>query len=121
MSLAVKRAYEDASPDDGARVLVDGLWPRGLSKEKLKLAEWMKAIAPSAALRKWYGHKPEKWEEFRRRYREELSKPPRRELLGALARRARREKVTLVIGARDAERANGAVLAELIREKGKRG
>ncbi len=117
MLVAVKRAYENASPRDGYRVLIDGLWPRGLTKEKLKVAQWLREIAPSARLRTWYGHKPEKWEEFRKRYRGELRKPPRRELLGELVQRARREKVTLVFGARDADRSNAAVVAELIREQ----
>jgi len=117
MPVAMKRAYEKPRPDDGYRVLVDGLWPRGLTKEKVKVAEWLKEIAPSASLRKWYGHKPEKWEEFRKRFREELSNPPRKVLLGQLVERARHEKVTLVFGARDAERSNAAVIAEMIRER----
>jgi len=113
----MKRAYEDPSSNDGRRILVDGLWPRGIRKEDANLDEWMKEIAPSAALRKWYGHKPEKWGEFRRRYRAELAKPPRRELVEQLARLAKNEKVTLVFGARDAEHSNAAVIAEVIREK----
>ena len=114
MPLTIKRAYERATAQDGYRVLIDGLWPRGQPKEKLKIDEWMREIAPSAALRKWYGHQPEKWEEFRRRYRDELSKPPRKELLQDLVARAGKAKVTLVFGARDAERSNAAVLAEII-------
>ncbi len=117
MSIATKRAYEKASAEDGYRILIDGLWPRGLTKEKLKVAQWMRAIAPSAPLRSWYGHEPKKWEEFRKKYREELQKPPRQELLEALVRRGRKEKVTLVFGARDADRSNAAVVAELIREQ----
>jgi uncharacterized protein YeaO (DUF488 family) len=115
MSITVKRAYDPSTGADGYRVLIDGLWPRGLRKEKLKVGEWMREIAPSAALRKWYGHKPDRWPEFRKRYREELSKPPRKQLLQQLIERARNEKVTLVFGARDAERSNAAVIAELIR------
>ncbi len=117
MPVEMKRAYEDPSSNDGRRILVDGLWPRGIRKEDANLDEWMKEIAPSAALRKWYGHKPEKWGEFRRRYRAELAKPPRRELVEQLARLAKNEKVTLVFGARDAEHSNAAVIAEVIREK----
>ncbi len=117
MSVAIKRVYEKPGPRDGHRVLIDGLWPRGMSKEKLAVEQWMRAIAPSAKLRSWYGHKPERWEEFRRRYREELGKAPRKELLEELVARARKEKVTLVFSARDAERANATVLAELIQEK----
>jgi uncharacterized protein YeaO (DUF488 family) len=114
MPIAIKRAYEDASAEDGYRVLVDGLWPRGMSKAQLKVDAWMREIAPSAALRKWYGHKPEKWEEFRKKYRQELSKPPRKALLAELVEWARKDQVTLVFGACDAERSNAALLAEMI-------
>ncbi len=117
MGVETKRAYEPPGPEDGYRVLVDGLWPRGLTKEKLRVDSWMRAIAPSAPLRKWYGHKPEKWEEFRRRFRAELAKSPRKELLQELVTRARKEKVTLVFGARDAERSNATVIAEMLRER----
>ena len=86
MPVQIKWAYEKPSASDGVRILVDGLWPRGQSKEKLKIAEWMRDIAPSAALRKWYGHKIEKWEAFRKKYREELKKQPRRALLDELIR-----------------------------------
>lgn len=117
MSIAIKRAYEKASPRDEYRVLVDGIWPRGMTKEKLNVAEWMREIAPSAQLRKWYGHRPGKWEEFRKRYRRELSESPRKELVGDLIGRARKGRVTLVFGARDATRSNAAVIEEMIREK----
>jgi len=116
MSVQVKRAYEPPAPGDGYRVLVDRLWPRGVSKEKLKMNEWMKEIAPSTELRKWYGHEAGKWAAFRERYRRELSKPPASEYLESLVRRARNGRVTLLTGARDAERSDGAVIAELIRE-----
>lgn len=114
MSAAVKRAYETAAPGDGYRVLVDRLWPRGVSKEKLKLDEWMKDVAPSPGLRKWYGHEPEKWKEFQRRYRAELGEPAAKELVQKLAARARRGKVTLLTGARDAEHSDAAVLAAML-------
>jgi uncharacterized protein YeaO (DUF488 family) len=117
MQVATKRAYESPCAEDGRRVLVDGLWPRGVTKEKLRLAEWMREIAPSAALRKWYGHQPERWEEFRKRYRKELAEPDRQALLKQLMAQARRGKVTLVFGARDAERSNAAVIAEMLREQ----
>jgi uncharacterized protein YeaO (DUF488 family) len=116
MSLAVKRAYEKAGPRDGCRVLVDGLWPRGVSKEQLQVEQWLRALAPSAKLRSWYGHDPARWERFRGRYRQELEQAPRRALVEELVRRARRGKVTLVFAARDAARSNAAVLAELIEE-----
>jgi uncharacterized protein YeaO (DUF488 family) len=114
MPIAIKRAYEAASVRDGYRVLVDGLWPRGTTKAQLKIDTWMREIAPSASLRKWYGHKPEKWEEFHRKYRGELSRPPRKALVDELVERARRDQVTLVFGARDAKRSNAAVLAAMI-------
>ncbi|HEV2419497.1 MAG TPA: DUF488 family protein [Terriglobia bacterium] len=117
MSVSVKRAYDKAKPGDGFRVLVDRLWPRGVTKEKLKIDEWMKEIAPSPELRQWYGHEVEKWPEFRKRYRAELAKPPANKLLQLLAERSQRGKVTLVIGARDVEHANGAVIAEMIEAK----
>ncbi|HTV56303.1 MAG TPA: DUF488 family protein [Terriglobia bacterium] len=116
MPVTIKRAYEPANSGDGYRVLVDALWPRGVSREKLKIDEWMKEIAPSSDLRKWYQHRAEKWPEFRERYKSELQKPPASNLLRQLVQRARKGKVTLVIGARDIEHANGTVIAELIRQ-----
>jgi uncharacterized protein YeaO (DUF488 family) len=115
MPVTIKRAYETASADDGYRVLVDALWPRGITKAELKIDAWMKQIAPPTELRKSYGHIPEKWEEFRKRYRQELRKPPRKALLEELVERARKERLTLVFGARDAERSNAAAIAEMVR------
>jgi len=115
MPVAMKRVYEAASDKDGYRVLVDGLWPRGISKAQLKVGAWMRDIAPSAALRKSYCHIPEKWEDFKKKYRQELTKPPRKALLEELVGRARKGQVTLVFAARDAERSNAAALAEVIR------
>ena len=115
MPIAIKRAYEAASTKDGYRVLVDRLWPRGVTKAQLKIDAWMREIGPSASLRKWYGHDPEKWEEFRNKYRQELSKPPRKAFLDELTDRARKGQVTLVFSARDTERSNAAVIAEMIR------
>jgi len=117
MPIATKRAYEAASAKDGYRVLVDGLWPRGMTKAELKVDAWMRVIAPSTALRKSYCHIPEKWEQFRKKYRQELSKPPRKALCDELVERARKGHVTLVFGARDAERSNAAVIAEVIRRQ----
>ena len=115
MSVVMKRAYELPSAQDGYRVLVDGLWPRGVTKEALKLDAWMKEIAPSAALRKSYCHIPEKWDDFKKKYRQELLRAPRKALLEELVERARQGQLTLVFGSRDAERSNAAVLAEVIR------
>ena len=115
MPVAIRRAYEAAGTKEGYRVLVDRLWPRGVTKAQLKIDAWMREIAPSVELRKWYGHKPEKWEEFRNKYRQELSKPRRKALLDELIDHARKGQVTLVFGARDAQRSNAAVIAEMIR------
>jgi uncharacterized protein YeaO (DUF488 family) len=117
MTIHIKRAYDPAGRQDGRRVLVDGLWPRGVKKDALAITEWLREIAPSAPLRTWYGHDPKKWEGFRQKYRRELSQSPRRELLDELVAHARRGALTLVFGARDAERSNAAVIAEMIQEK----
>ena len=114
MPVKIKRAYDEPSAGDGTRILVDGLWPRGMTKAELKISKWEKAIAPSQPLRTWYGHDPEKWLEFRKRYREELAQSPRKEALEQLIRLAGQGSLTLVFGARDAERSNAAVIAELI-------
>ena len=105
----LKRAYDPPARSDGRRVLVERLWPRGLKKADAQLADWLRDLAPSPALRTWYGHDPDKWPEFRRRYRAELRQPARRALLQQLAAHARRGTVTLVFAARDPER-NSAVL-----------
>ncbi len=111
MPVQVKRIYDPAAPGDGERILVDRLWPRGISKEKADLGEWMKDIAPSADLRKWYGHKPERWDEFRRRYREELESNP---LVEPLRERIGKGTVTLLYGARDRERNQAVALADYL-------
>jgi len=112
----IKRAYEDPAPSDGVRLLVDRLWPRGLTKERLKIDDWRKDLAPSATLRKWFGHDPEKWDEFLLRYRAELHETGGFEALADLARRARSERITLVYSARDEERNQAALLARFIAE-----
>ncbi|MBZ5542617.1 MAG: DUF488 family protein [Acidobacteriia bacterium] len=117
MPIKLKRAYEKPSAGDGFRVLVDGLWPRGMKKGELQAGQWMREIAPSASLRKWYGHRPERWEDFRRKYRAELAKAPRKSLLDELVARARRETVTLVFAARDGDHSNAAVVAEMVHER----
>ena len=115
--LRVKRAYEPASRLDGYRILIDRLWPRGVSKENAAIDEWMKEVAPSAELRRWFGHDPAKWREFRRRYRRELQ--AREHLLRGIATLASRRRVTLVYGARDEEHNDAVVLAELVRARTK--
>jgi uncharacterized protein YeaO (DUF488 family) len=105
-AIKLRRVYEPAQPSDGTRVLVDRLWPRGLTKEAAAVDRWMRDLAPSTALRKWFGHDPARWDEFRRRYAAELRE--REALLEELRGLARQGPVTLVFGARD-ERHNDAV------------
>lgn len=112
--LKTKRVYEEAKPDDGVRILVDRLWPRGVSKEKAKIDEWRKDLSPSDELRRWYGHDPAKWEEFESRYRAELEQQGKLDDLKDLASRARHENVTLVFAAHDEEHSNAAFLKELV-------
>jgi uncharacterized protein YeaO (DUF488 family) len=113
LDVRVKRAYDPASPRDGYRVLVDRLWPRGVSRERAQLDEWDKRLAPSTELRQWFRHEPGRFEEFRRRYIEELR--PRQLLIAELRRRARQGTLTLVHAARDTEHNHAVVLAEIVR------
>lgn len=99
MQLQIKRVYEAPNPRDGARFLVERLWPRGLRKEALPLRAWLKEVAPSTALRRWFAHDPARWEEFRRRYAAELDAAP--DAWRPLAEALRREPVTLLYSARD--------------------
>ena len=112
--IKLKRAYEEPSEDDGTRVLVDRLWPRGVSKEQIHIDQRMSEIAPSNELRRWFDHDPAKWDEFRQRYLAELDNPSRQADLDALAQIARQGTLTLVYGARDTERNQAVVLKELI-------
>lgn len=114
IKVKVRRAYEDPAPDDGARVLVDRLWPRGLTKARAALDEWCKAIAPSTELRKWYGHDPGRFGEFGRRYRAELAEPERAGALAYLRELASGRGVTLLTAARQPEISEAAVLAKLL-------
>lgn len=113
VDVRIKRAYEPPSDDDGYRVLVDRLWPRGVSREGARLDEWARDLAPSTELRRWFGHEAGRFEEFRRRYTAELAAHEAR--LEELRRRARGGTVTLVYGARDTERNGAVVLAEVLR------
>ena len=110
--IRLKRVYQAPSTRDGFRVLVDRVWPRGVSKEGARIEAWYKELAPSTALRKWFGHDPAKWETFRRRYRAELKASAHAEVLSQLARRARRRTVTLVYGAADEQHNQAVVLKE---------
>jgi uncharacterized protein YeaO (DUF488 family) len=109
-----KRAYDEVEPDDGYRILIDHVWPRGISKERAHLDEWARELAPSDELRKWFDHAPERFDEFRSRYRDELV--AQRDQIEELRRRAQRHPLTIVYAARDSEHNNAVVLAELIRD-----
>ncbi len=110
--IRIKRIYEPPAAADGRRVLVDRLWPRGMSKDEAKVDEWLKEIAPSDELRKWFGHDPARWAEFRTRYREELK--GHGELIDRLRAEARTGTVTLLFAAKDEEHNNAVVLKEIL-------
>jgi uncharacterized protein YeaO (DUF488 family) len=116
--LYLKRVYERPGSSDGRRILVDRLWPRGLSRHAAAVDEWMKDIAPSTALRRWFAHDAAKWPEFRRRYRQELR--THQGLVDALAKRAARQRVTIVYAARDEVHNDARVLAAVVRRRMKR-
>jgi uncharacterized protein YeaO (DUF488 family) len=110
--IRIKRIYDPPSPEDGRRVLVDRLWPRGMSREKACIDEWLKEIAPSDGLRKWFGHDPARWGEFRQRYLEELQ--GQRDILERLRAEAKMGTVSLLYAAKNAEQNNAVVLRELL-------
>jgi uncharacterized protein YeaO (DUF488 family) len=110
-----RRVYEPAAASDGRRVLVDRLWPRGLSKDRAHLDEWLKAVAPSDQLRRWYGHEPAKFPEFRHRYEAELEEPDRAEALRHLREESQSGPVTLLTATRDLEHSEAEVLVQLLR------
>jgi uncharacterized protein YeaO (DUF488 family) len=112
MEIGLKRAYEMPAEEDGFRVLVDRVWPRGRSREALRLDAWLKEIAPSGELRKWFSHDPQRWEEFKRRYFAELDRC--REGVEELLSRAQKGRVTLVFGARDIRHNNAVALKEYL-------
>jgi uncharacterized protein YeaO (DUF488 family) len=108
----LQRAYEEPSADDGYRVLVDRVWPRGRRKADLQIDAWERDLGPSPQLRRWFGHDPARWGRFQARYRAELADPDRARTLDALARLARRGRVTIVFGAHDVEHNQARVVAE---------
>lgn len=110
----IKRAYEAPSRTDGTRILVDRLWPRGLNKEKVNVAKWMKELGPSTELRKSFGHDPAHWKEFRTRYKAELKRPEAREMLKEISKTASRGTVTLVYSAKDEEHNQAVVISEVL-------
>jgi uncharacterized protein YeaO (DUF488 family) len=115
--IVTKRAYEPASDSDGYRVLIDRLWPRGVSKARARLDAWEKDIAPSPALRKWYGHDPNKWHEFQVRYAAELRTASAKKVLDSLVRRAKRGRVTLVYASRAGDLSDAAVLKRILNRR----
>jgi len=112
--IKIKRAYDEPDINDGVRILVDRLWPRGVKKEDLKLDYWLKEVAPSDELRKWFGHDPDKWPEFRRRYSRELDQNSDR--LKTIREAAKQGTVTLIYSAKDEEHNNASALKEYLAE-----
>lgn len=110
--IQLKRAYDAADKDDGYRVLVDRLWPRGVAKETLALADWLKAIAPSPGLRKWFAHDRQKWAEFSRLYQQELSAGEQNEALESLRAIVKQQQVTLIFAAKDEQYNHAVVLKQ---------
>ncbi|GAA4303186.1 DUF488 domain-containing protein [Actinomadura luteofluorescens] len=115
MEVRLRRVYESPTDEDGKRILVDRVWPRGLSKDKAHLDEWEKDVAPSTELRKWYGHDAAKFEEFTRRYDAELAEPERAAALDHLRELAGQGTVTLLTATKDVDRSQAAVLAARLR------
>ena len=114
-ALRIKRVYDPPADDDGMRVLIDRLWPRGLSKASARIDLWLKEVAPSDELRRWFGHEPERWAEFQRRYREELKTRP--QVLGQLTALAGQGRLTLLYAAKDQTRNNAVVLLKLLQHR----
>jgi uncharacterized protein YeaO (DUF488 family) len=110
--LKIKRVYDPISADDGKRILVDRLWPRGIKKEKAHIDEWLKEISPSNELRKWYSHDPAKWAEFKKRYKQEIV--GKEELLKKIKAEARKQTVTLLFSSKELERNNAVALKEML-------
>ncbi len=112
--IRIKRVYDAPGGEDGERILVDRLWPRGVAREEARVASWLKELGPSTELRKWFGHDPLRWEEFQKRYERELQKPEKRAFLRDLAEKSRRGVVTLVFGAKDELHNNAMALKHVI-------
>lgn len=113
MALNIKRVYDEPDAGDGLRILVDRLWPRGLSRDKAAVDQWFKEIAPSAELRRWFGHEPERWSEFRRRYFAELDRNP--EAVAMLRKTVGRRRATLLYAAKDGEHNNARALRDYLK------
>jgi uncharacterized protein YeaO (DUF488 family) len=110
----IKRAYAAPAPEDGRRVLIDRMWPRGVTRAALGLDEWLKDVAPSESLRRWFKHDPDRWAEFTARYRDELTRPPASAAMAELVRQAREGRLTLVYAARDETHNNAVALRDAI-------
>ena len=117
MAVRMRRAYDPPLPEDGRRVLVERLWPRGIKKENLFINAWLKELAPSDELRRWFGHDPDRWQEFQQRYREELRGIRQQQLLDELAQQASRRNVTLIYSAREERFNNAFALRDIIDER----
>jgi len=117
MPISLKRVYEKPSPEDGKRILVERLWPRGLKKEEAHIDEWLRDLAPSNELRKWYGHDPAKWSQFKEKYWKELAK--KQDVVSKLVKECREKKVTFVFAAREQEYNNAVALKEYIEKQSK--
>ena len=115
--IKIKRVYDAPTPDDGIRILVDRLWPRGLSKEKAKVDLWLKEIAPSNELRKWYAHDPKKWAEFRKRYFNDMD--TKGELVNQIVQKTREGDITLLYSSKEEKLNNAAALKEYIEKRGR--
>ncbi len=118
MKIHVKRVYDAPGPRDGTRILIDRLWPRGLSKAKAEVDVWIKEIAPSTELRRWYGHDAQKWAEFRKRYHAELDETP--DVARELMSHAKKEQVTLLFGSREERLNNAFALKEYLESRARR-
>jgi uncharacterized protein YeaO (DUF488 family) len=114
MPIKVKRVYDPPEDSDGRRILVDRIWPRGIAKNKARVDEWMSEVAPSHQLRKWFGHREERWQEFQQRYSEELRSPGKEALLERLRSLSREKTITLLYAAKDTEHNNARVLAAFV-------
>ena len=110
--IKIKRIYDPASPNDGKRIYIDRLWPRGMKKEEVKIDEWLKEISPSGTLRKWFAHDPSKYQEFKKRYIKELE--PKSEILERIKKEGKKDTVTLLFSAKDVEHNNATVLKEIL-------
>jgi len=115
--IKLKRVYDPPSTDDGQRVLVDRLWPRGLKREEARLDDWLREVAPSDELRRWFGHDPARWDEFQQRYRRELAGEQQQSAVERLRERAVSGPLTLLFAARDAEHCNARVLRDYLSER----